>query len=203
MAKTGPNIVFARKSGVTALFKRMAGLGKIAAYVGVPAEGTKKRSAQLLQMADATRGKKKARLLKAAMSDVTNAELLFIHTKGSPANHIPARPVLQPATEADGNRQPISRELAGMTKACLAGDREGQLKGAQRAALAGQNASRKWFTDGRNGWDPLADSTKRGRLARMSGAQRKKAETLGNAAFTPLVDTGALRASIVGVVSEE
>ena len=119
-------------------------------------------------------------------SDVTNAELLFIHTKGSPLRKIPARPVLEPAVEAEGSRQAIAFELSGSVKASLAGDHDGAVKKMKRAALAGQNAARGWFTDARNHWAPNTPGT----IARK-GSNR------------PLIDTGALRASIVGVVKEE
>jgi hypothetical protein len=68
----------------------------------------------------------------------------------------------------------------------LAGDAEGAKKKMLRAALQGQNVCRAWFTDGRNGWAPNKPAT----IARK-GSDR------------PLIDTGALRASIVGIVREE
>jgi hypothetical protein len=185
--KSGPQITIARKSGSAALFKRMAGLGKLAAYVGVPASGRDARTKQLLDMAGGTKSKKKkAKLAKAAGGDVNNAELLFIHEHGSPINHIPARRVLGPAVEADGNRQAIARELEASVKATLGGDKEAAEQKMLRAALAGQNAARKWFTDDRNGWQKNAEST-----IKRKGSDR------------PLIDTGAMRAAIVGVVREE
>ncbi len=184
--KTGPQITVARQSGAAALAKRMIGLTKLAAYVGVPAAGRDARTKHLLEMAGKATGKRKARLKKAANSDVNNAELLFIHTNGSPINKVPARPVVQPAIAADGNKQAISRELSASIKATLDGDKELAEQKMLRAALAGQNAARKWFTDGRNNWAPNAPST-----IRRKGSDR------------PLIDTGALRASIVGVVREE
>jgi hypothetical protein len=185
--RTGPQITIARKSGATALAKRMVGLSKLAAYVGVPAAGRDARTQQLLNMAGKTTSKKKkARLKKAASGDVNNAELLFIHTNGSPINKVPARPVIQPAIEAGGNRQAIASELVASVKATLSGDKETAEKKMLRAALAGQNAARKWFTDGRNGWAPNTPAT-----VKRKGSDR------------PLIDTGALRASIVGVVREE
>ena len=199
-----PKITIAHKSGTAALFKRMANLSRTAAYVGVPSASSRERSDQLLGMAAKTKNKRKKEYLrKTAEADVTNAELLFIFSKGSPKRRQPARPVLEPAVQAAGNKEPISRELAGMAKAALEGDREKQMRQAKRAALAGQNAARGWFTDARNGWQPLAESTKRGRMSRMSKAQRAEAAELGDAAFTPGVDTGAMRASIIGIVSEE
>lgn len=185
--RTGPQITIGRKSGATALAKRLVGLTKLAAYVGVPAAGRDARSRQLLEIAGKTKNKKKlARLKKAATGDINNAELLFIQEHGSPVNNIPARRVLDPSIKADGNHQAISNELNASIKASLAGDKEGAEAKMLRAALAGQNAARKWFTDSRNGWQKNADST----IARK-GSDR------------PLIDTGAMRASIVGVVREE
>jgi hypothetical protein len=181
---TTPQITIARKSGAAALAKRIASITKLAAYVGVPAANSHGRSSQLLEMAGTKRGKRKAYLIKAAATDVTNAELLFIHTKGSPLKHIPARPVVEPAIKADGDI--IARELASMAKAELAGDHDKAVKGARRAAIAGQNAARGWFTDSRNNWAPNAPST-----IKRKGSDR------------PLIDTGALRDAIVGVVREE
>jgi hypothetical protein len=183
----GPQITIARKSGSAALMKRVLGTTRMAAYVGVPAASTNARSEQLLAMAGKTSNKKKqARLRKAATKDITNAELLFIHTKGSPIRHIDARPVVEPAIAAQGNREPIARELADSVKASLGGDRALALKKMHRAAMAGQNAARGWFTDPRNGWKPNAKST-----IERKGSSR------------PLIDIGALRAAIVGVVGEE
>lgn len=184
---TGPQITVARKSGAVAFTRRMAGLSKLTAYVGVPAAGRDARTEQLLTMAGKTKSKKKlAKLKKAADSDVNNAELLFLFEHGSPINKMPARRVLGPAVEADGNRQAIANELAASVKATLSGDRELAESKMLRAALAGQNASRKWFTDGRNGWAPNTPGT-----IRRKGSDK------------PGIDTGAMRAAIVGVVREE
>lgn len=184
--KTGPQLTIFRKSGAAALAKRVAGLTRLSAYVGVPAAGRDARTKQLLEMAGKAKGKKKARLVKAAKGDINNAELLFIQENGSPVNHIPARRVLGPAVEADGNKQAISNEINASIKATMDGDKEGAEKKMLRAAIAGQNAARKWFTDGRNGWQKNAPST-----VVAKGSNR------------PLIDTGALRAAIVGVVREE
>jgi hypothetical protein len=171
-----------------ALAKRVAGLTKLAAYVGIPASDARTRSTQLLAMAGKLKSgsKKRAWLEKASTEDANNAELLFIHTKGSPIRHIPARPVLEPAVAANGNRQPIAAELAASVKASLAGDKELAVKKMKRAALQGQSVSRAWFTDSRNNWAPNAPGT-----IKRKGSDR------------PLIDTGALRNAIVGIVREE
>jgi len=184
---SGPQITIARKSGAVLLAKRVLGLTKLSAYVGVPASSSKDRSNQLLGMAAKSKGKKATRLQKkAAENDINNAELLFIHTKGSPKRHIPARPVLQPAVAADGNRQKIGNQIAASCKASLAGDKPLSRQRMGKAALAGQNAARGWFTDPRNAWAPNTPET-----IRRKGSAR------------PLIDTGAMRAAIQGIVGEE
>lgn len=186
VTKSGPSITVARKSGAAAFAKRVAGLTKLAAYVGVPASGRDARTRQLLDMAGKAGKKKAAKLKQAATTDVTNAELLFIHTNGSPARHIPARPVLQPAVEAEDNKKKISNEISASIKATLSGDKEVAEQKMLRAAIAGQSAAQKWFTDPRNNWAKNAPST-----IKAKGSDR------------PLIDTGALRAAIKGVVREE
>lgn len=183
---SGPRITLARKSGTAALAKRIAGLTRIEALVGIPSAARGQRKQTLTKMAGNVKGRRRTRLEKAAQDDVTNAELLYLFSKGSPARHIPPRPVLEPAVQADGNRQAIGHELAEAGKAALAGDRQKQLQRMKRAGIAGQNAARGWFTDSRNGWDPNAPST-----IAAKGSDR------------PGIDTGAMRQAITYVVSEE
>jgi hypothetical protein len=181
--KTGPTITIARKSGKLAFAKRMAGLSKLAAYVGVPAANKDARSEQLLDMASRAGKKKAAKLKKAAKEDVNNAELLFIFEKGSPLHKQPSRPVLKPAIE--GAKESISNEIKASIKASLAGDSEKAKKKMMRAALAGQNAARRIFTQ-ENGWAPNAESTIKAKGSDVPG-----------------IDTGAMRAAIIGIVREE
>jgi hypothetical protein len=129
---------------------------------------------------------KKARVVKAAAADVNNAELLYIFSKGSPANSQPPRPVIEPAIVAEGNKEAISHELAKATKATLQGNEQEASSRLKRAGIAGQNASRAWFRDSRNGWPPNAEKT-----IREKGSDR------------PGIDTGAMRDSIVYVVRED
>lgn len=184
--KTGPMITVARLTGAAALKKRVAKSIKLSAYVGIPASG-KARQAQLVGLAGATKSsKRRAKLVAAAVDAVNNAELLYLFSKGSPANNQPPRPVLEPAVEADGNRQAIANELAAGVKASTHGDADEARRRIRRAGLAGQNAARKWFTDPRNNWAPNAPSTIAGK-----GSDR------------PGINTGAMRAAITSVVSED
>lgn len=156
-----------------------------AVYVGIPATNAQDRIQALMSMAAGASGRQRKRLRRMAEQDVNNAELLWIFSKGSPARNQPPRPVLEPAIEADGNRQPIARELGEMARAHMAGDAAKELQYAHRAALAGQNACRDWFTDPRNHWKPNAPAT-----IRQKGSDR------------PGIDIGIMRSAIVGVVEE-
>ena len=202
-----PQITIARKIGSQNLMDRVRQVTKLAAYVGIPADNASRQDV-LLTMAGKAKGKrKKAYLQHAAANDVNNAELLFIFSKGSPIRKQPPRPVLEPAVQASGNKESITRQITASVKASLAGDKDEAGKRMTAAAIAGQNASRKWFTDSRNGWEPLAESTKHGRAGRLSKGQLAKATgedgELLDSAFTPGVDTGAMRAAIVGITRTE
>ena len=181
-----PQITIARKLGSTALMDRVHQITKLAAYVGIPADNASRQDA-LLTMAGKAKGKrKKAYLQRVAANDVNNAELLFIHTKGSPINKIPARPVIEPAVQASGNKESITRQIIASVKASLSGDKDEAGKRMVAASLAGQNAARKFFTDPRNGWEPNTPGT-----IKRKGSDR------------PLIDTGNMRNSIVGVVRSD
>lgn len=120
-----------------------------------------------------------------AHDKINNAQLLYIHTHGSPLRHLPARPVIEPAIEADGNKQVISGELKQAVKAQLEGEPQQAKQFMRRAGTAGSNAAKAWFTDARNNWAPNTPFTIR----------RKRSDR-------PLIDTGALRKSITWVMRE-
>ena len=146
--------------GLSQVRTRLRDLSRMDALVGIPARTTLRRK-----------------------DPINNASLLFIHTNGSPARGIPARPVIEPAIAANGNKQQIAAELKDAAKAALQGDVNTAYTALDRAGLAGENASKQWFTDPRNNWAPNAPST-----IRRKGSNR------------PLIDTGALRRAITHVV---
>lgn len=113
---------------------------------------------------------------------VTNAELLFIHTNGSPVNNIPARPVIEPAIKDDKERLSKMMESAFLT--AEKGDMAGALNKLKLAGMRAQNVCRAWFTNPKNGWAPNSPSVE----------ARKKAK--GSTDPKPLIDTGELRKSI-------
>ncbi len=147
--------------------------------------------------------------------EITNAELLFIHTNGSPLRRIPARPVIEPAIEADGNKGPIIEELEQAAISFLNDKREQGIAHMKRAGMIASNACRAWFTDPRNGWPPNAESTVLRKLEKLKGGKLKAAMgayEAGESSFafqgqlyglnTPLVDTGEMRAAITYVLKD-
>jgi hypothetical protein len=164
--------------------KKLKSLKKMEVLVGIP--------------------EKKAPRKKGKMN---NATLLYIHTKGSPLNNLPARPLIEPALEADDNAEKISEDLREVVKAILDGN-EGK---AQRLmGITGQdavNAIQDWFDDSRNGWEPNKDATVKRKLRKIKDLSKRKQ------AFTEykegveninsiLVDTGVLKRAITYVLRE-
>lgn len=120
---------------------------------------------------------------------VTNAQLLFIHTNGSPINKIPPRPVIEPAIEA--NRDKIACFMQASAKNVLDNDIQQAEINMQKAGMAGQNASRAWFLDARNNWPPNSPRTAARKIAKGSTDPR------------PLIDTGEMRKSITYFVNNK
>jgi hypothetical protein len=137
-------------------------LQKAAVYVGIPADRS-------LRTGD----------------DVTNAQLLYTHTHGSPLQNIPARPVIEPAIAAEDNAARISAELKQAAQSALASDTEAMHLHLEKAGQLGENAAKRWFTDPRNNWAPNAPAT-----VEEKGSDK------------PLIDTGELRRSITHVVKD-
>lgn len=112
---------------------------------------------------------------------VTNAELLFIHTNGSPARGIPPRPVLQPAIENDKER--VGEMLGKAISAATNGRKEEIVPALDRAGQYGENICKAWFTNAANGWKPNSEET-----IKRKGSSR------------PLIDTAQMRKSITHVI---
>lgn len=121
--------------------------------------------------------------------EVSNAELLFIHTNGSPANNIPARPVIEPALKDDSER--LSKMMAESAKMVFQGNKDEAIRKMKLAGMRGQNVTRAWFVNPKNGWAPNAPSVYKKKIEKGSTDPR------------PLIDTGELRKSITYVVVAE
>lgn len=146
--------------GLVGLVGRLTSLAKREVLVGIPAEENSRDS-----------------------GEINNAQLLYIHTHGSPLRHIPARPVIEPAIEYAKGR--ITRELQRAITAAADGDVDGAEQGLERTGMAAQNACRAWFTNPDNHWAPNSPIT-----IAHKGSSR------------PLIDTGSLRKSIIYVVRD-
>lgn len=120
--------------------------------------------------------------------DITNAELLFIHTNGSLINNVPARPVIEPALREDSER--LSSMLGKAFVYALQGKFEFASEQLKKTGMRGQKIARAWFTNPKNNWPPNAPSVVRAKLKKGSTNPR------------PLIDTGELRRSITYVINE-
>jgi len=151
-----------RTSNVGKLEDRLKKLQRAAVFVGIPQDHTLR-----------------------TVGEVTNAQLLYIHTHGSPLRNIPARPVIEPAIAAPDNKARITAELTQAAHSALEGDADATHLHLERAGQLGENASKRWFTDGRNHWAPNAPAT-----IERKGSDRQ------------LIDTGELRRNITHVVKD-
>lgn len=113
------------------------------------------------------------------------AHQMYIMSHGSPAYHIPPRPIIEPAIEE--NRDKINEKLRRCLKYFLNFDFERGEAELKKVGIYAQNRVRAWFTDSRNGWPPNSPYT----------IKAKKGKS------NPLIDTGELRKSITYVVSKE
>jgi len=112
---------------------------------------------------------------------ISNAELAFIHTKGSPLRGIPARPIIEPAIE--DNKEQVAELIKKSAQKALDGNKEGAIESLERVGMQGQNIVRAWFTNPKNNWAPNSPKT-----IKLKGSTR------------PLIDSGELRKSITYVV---
>lgn len=114
----------------------------------------------------------------------TNPEILYIQTNGSPAQHIPPRPVIEPALEKDADR--LGQMLKEAAADAMGGDKAAAEAMLEKTGMRGQNVVRAYFT-GDNGWPPNSYL--------VAEAKRRKGATDPH----PLIDTGELRKSITYV----
>jgi hypothetical protein len=159
--------------------------------VGIPEWDNRQDSlkARAMAMALTKKGKltKKARkFLRAAQNPISNAELLFIFTNGSPLRGQPPRPVIEAAIQSDPTRELIAKALANAAVSALDGDEKGLVRNLDHAGGLGEHASHDWFTNPDNGWLPNMPST-----------------ISAKGSDSPGIDTGQMRRAITHVVESE
>jgi hypothetical protein len=157
-----PTVKLSQKGPGAQIAKDIADLAKLQVYVGIPE-------------AASSRPKEK----------VTNAELLYIHTHGSPLKHIPARPVLEPMLMLPDNKAAITADLKQAGVSALNGKMQEAVKFMKIAGMDAANRAKSFFTDPRNNWAPNAPST-----IRRKGSDR------------PMINLGELRKSITWVLAK-
>jgi len=151
------------KDRLRELEKIVRRLSELDVLVGVP-EGTTKRK----------------------KDKINNAQLVYIHTHGSPVNNIPPRPLIEPAIEDPDNKKFINEDLKDAARNALEGDEQKTMSALVKAGIDAQNAVRDWFTNPKNNWPPNSPLT----IAKKGSNQ-------------PLIDTGALRQSIIYVIRKK
>lgn len=119
----------------------------------------------------------------ASHGGITNAELLYIHTNGSPVNGIPARPTVEPGITEPETLPVIQKLLGEGMKQAVTGNISAAKVSYKKAGIVGENASKAVF-----------GSAKLVPLKPATVARRKK-----NSA-APLVDTGVLRNAVTHVI---
>lgn len=174
--------------GLDGIMKGIAALQGADVLVGIPEGDDRKQSLldraasmKLTRSGGLTKNAKK--LMKAAAEPISNAELLFIFTNGSPLRNQPPRVVIEAAIEAEPTKSLIAKYMAEAATCALDGDEEGMMAALDKAGTLGESASKAWFTNPENGWAPNAAATVRAK---------------GSA--TPGVDTAQMRRAITHVV---
>lgn len=162
--------------------------------VGIPAENSTRKdggdrinNAELLYIQSHGVRKEEMRAEMQAHIDsgkkYSEAHSLYIQSHGSPLWHIPPRPVLEPAVEANKDR--IARPLQRAVTAGLKGDDLRMDQELEKAGIVAENAAKRWFENPENGWPPNAPAT-----VKAKGSD------------SPLIDTGEMRKAITHVVVE-
>jgi hypothetical protein len=150
------------KDNTRQLYQALTRIARSKVYVGIPVENNPRDDGE----------------------DIGNAALLFIHSHGSPARHIPKRAVIEPAVEA--NRELISKPLGDGAKALLDGDPAKARAALEAAGQLAENAAKRWFFDSRNNWKDNAQST----IDRKGSAQPLIADGEMRGAITYFIDEG-------------
>ncbi len=163
--------------------------------IGVPAEDNAERqsnekeritNAQLLYIH--TNGIRDKSMIKAMQHDISSgtsyskAYEFYVHEHGSPLWHSPPRPVLAPAIE--NSKDKIAEQMKQAFQSVLNGGNVSNELG--KVGMLGQNIAREWFTNPDNKWAANSPLT-----VKKKGSDK------------PLIDTGALRASITYVIRND
>lgn len=128
---------------------------------------------------------------------LSNVELAFILTNGSPVNRNPPRPFLEPALEQPSEQEKITRHMKACAKAALDGDLGSARNQLDMAGQAGEDAVKDYMDSG--SFAPNSGFTIEGGWMRNRVSGKPfYAEPKGSS--KPLIDTGNLQGSITHVI---
>ena len=118
------------------------------------------------------------------------SELLYLHESGCPVNHVPPRPVMDPALSDGDVQQEMADALLEALQAALQGNLSSTQAGLEKAGQTGADALKNYILDGGH-LAPNAPITVSGGWMRnrVSG---KPVHIPGKGGATPLLDTGQL-----------
>lgn len=128
---------------------------------------------------------------------ISNVQLAFILTNGSPVNHNPPRPFLEPGLAQPKVQQQIARHMKAAAKAALEGDTSGAMAQMHMAGQAGEDGVKDYMASGSfaaNSGFTINGGWMRNRVSGKPFHADPKGSSM------PLIDTGNLQGSVTHVV---
>jgi hypothetical protein len=196
------------------LSKSLKSINNMNVLVGVPEENTSRESgdvtnAQLVMWH--TKGVKSKKMEQSGNDEgkYNIAQSVYITSKGSPLWKLPPRPIIEPALEADGNKERIEEDLKLAAQAMLDDNSSEAVRALNVAGQDGVNIIKAWFEDSRNNWPPVSDKTVQSRINKRYKSNKKRREAMkayksGEEGIKQiLVDTGQMRSAMNYVVEVE
>lgn len=126
-------------------------------------------------------------------ASITNAQLGYLHERGSPAANIPPRPFLEPGVKSA--KDVVTKGLDRAAKAAMSGDAKGFDVQMERVALSAASAVKKYMSSA--SFAPLSEQTILKRRQKIKGSGGS------GSVIKPLIDTASLLNAIEGVVVKE
>lgn len=136
----------------------------------------------------------------AGSGGITNAQLAFIHSNGSPKLSIPARPFLEPAIAQAKTQDKIAQCMKSAVMAAIDQGEDAAIAELQNAGMAGAEAAKDYILNG--GLAPNAPITIHGGWMKNK-ASGKVFYVRGKGSSKPLIDTASLQNSITYVIEKK
>ena len=197
------------------LIKSIKSISGMEVLVGIPEENAGREegettNAQLMMFhTKGVQSKKSSQGIEGNEDNSTQygvAQSVYITSKGSPLWKLPPRPIIEPALEAQGNKERIQEDLKLAAKAMLDSKSTEAINALHVAGIDAVNMIKDWFTDPRNNWPLALDATVQANINKKYKSSKKRAEKMGaykageKGAKQLLVDTGQMRNAITYVM---